>query len=66
MLPHWFSFVDPSAKSYPPPLIIANEIHFRSITDLKGVELFSLDEAAKEDEAMVLLDMKGREVGNLI
>ena len=42
--------------------MIANEIHFRSIMDLKGVELFSLDEGAKEDEAMVLLDMKGREV----
>ena len=35
-----------------------------SITDLKGVELFRLDEGGKEDEAMVLVDMKGREVGN--
>jgi len=37
-----------------------------SIMDLKGVELFSLDEAAKEDEAMVLLDMKGREIGGFV
>jgi len=37
-----------------------------SITDLKGVELFSLDEGAKEDEAMVLLDMKGREIGGFV
>ena len=34
-----------------------------SITDLKGAELFRLDEGGKEDEAMVLVDMKGREVG---
>ena len=36
---------------------------FCSISDLKGVDLFRLDEGAKEDEAMVLVDMKGREVG---
>ena len=36
---------------------------FCSISDLKGVDFFRLDEAAKEDEAMVLVDMKGREVG---
>ena len=35
---------------------------FCSISDLKGVDLFRLDEGAKEDEAMVLIDMKGREV----
>ena len=35
---------------------------FCSISDLKGVDLFRLDEAAKEDEAMVLVDTKGREV----
>ena len=35
---------------------------FCSISDLKGVNFFRLDEAAKEDEAMVLVDMKGREV----
>ena len=36
---------------------------FCSISDLKGVDLFRLDEGAKEDESMVLVDMKGREVG---
>ena len=46
--------------------IITAESHpmiFCSISDLKGVDLFRLDEGAKEDEAMVLVDMKGREVG---
>ena len=39
---------------------------FCSISDLKGVDLFRLDEGAKEDEAMVLVDMKGREVLELL
>merc|ERR1712062_869254 len=37
-----------------------------SITDLKGAELFRLDEGGKEDEAMVLVDMKGREIGGFV
>ena len=36
---------------------------FCSISDLSGADLFRLEEAAKEDEAMVLVDVKGREVG---
>ena len=35
---------------------------FCSISDLKGIDMFRLDEGAKEDEAMVLVDIKGREV----
>jgi len=37
-----------------------------SISDLKGVDLFRLDEGGKEDEAMVLVDMKGRQIGGFI
>jgi len=37
-----------------------------SISDLSGADLFRLEEAAKEDEAMVLVDVKGREIGGFI